>query len=75
MGVNLPFGGAMDALVRDVGRPPLKMFIDLGQALEVLAFQGIVFDIFDRRFDFALVGGFVGPGWQDRRAVVLGKAA
>ena len=47
--VNLPFGGAVDASVGDVGCPPSQVFIDLYKALKVLAFQSVVFDVFDRR--------------------------
>ena len=75
MRVNLLFSRSMDALVSDVGSPPLQMFIDLCQALKVLAFQGIVFDVFDTGLDFALVGGPVRPGRHNYRCVVLGKAA
>lgn len=46
VGANLSFGGAVDALVGDVGGPPPQVFIDLGQALEVLAFQSVVFGTF-----------------------------
>ena len=54
--VNLPFGCAVDALVSDVGNPPSKVFVDLYKALKLLAFQSVVFDVFDRRFNFSLVG-------------------
>ena len=75
MCVDLPFGGAVDALVGDVGSPPLQVFIDLCQTLKILAFQGVVFDVFDTGLDFALVGGPVRPGRHDERTIVLGKDA
>ena len=58
--VNLPFSRAVDALVGDVGSPPLQVFINLCQTLKVLAFQSVVFDVFDPGLDFALVGGRLG---------------
>ena len=75
VGADLTLGCAVDTLVSDVLTPPAQVFIDLGQAGEGFALQGVVFDVFDGCFDLALVGRCVGARGQDHGAVVRGKVA
>ena len=67
-------GGAVDTLVSYRAFPLAQVGIDLGQALEPAASQGVVFDVFDRVFHFALVGGPEGSRRHQGKTVVLGKA-
>ncbi len=67
---DLAFGGAVDARVGDGFFPMGEVGVFVGETLEVVAFEGAVFDIADAAFDFAFVLGRVGAAWHDAGAVV-----
>ena len=65
MGAYLLFGSTVDAFVGDVCCPPAQVCVDFGEAVKGFSGQGVVFDVFYAAFDFALVGGLIGPCGHD----------
>ena len=50
---HLTLRRSVDALVRNISRPPAQMRVHLGEALKDFALQGVVLDVFDAGFDLA----------------------